>query len=203
MNLINKESDLRIWQSFRKGNKSAFQNIYFGNYRFLYNYCRKFTQDEFLVEDIIQDLFVTILIKKDKLSDTDNIRLYLFCSIRRSLFKALNAKEHKVTDLFDPLNPQFNLDEGVEPHYGEKEEENKQLKVLYDAVNKLGARQKEIVYLKYFTGMNNKEIAEVLGVTYQTVRNTLCNALRNIRVEFENDMPKGKMIVLFHLFLNK
>lgn len=201
--MAKKESDLRIWQNFRRGNKAAFQKIYFEHYRFLYNYCRKFTSDTSLVEDLIQDLFINILVRKDRLSDTDNIRLYLFSSIRRSLFKALNAKEHKVTDLFDPLDPAFHFDDGVDPNYGEDEEQNRTLKLMYKAVNKLGARQKEIVYMKYFSELNNKEIAEVLGVSYQTVRNTLCNALRNIRKDFEEDIPRGKMMVLFHWFGKK
>ncbi len=193
------ESDLRIWQSFRKGNKDAFQKIYFDHYRFLYNYCRKYTSDSSLVEDLLQDLFINILVRKDRLSDTDNIRLYLLGSIRRRLFKALNQKEHQVTDLFDSLNPSFHFEEGVEPSFGENEDENKTLKTIFKSVNNLGARQKEIIYMKYFSGLNNKEIAEVLGVSYQTVRNTLCNALRNIRKDFDNEQPKGKMVVLFHL----
>ena len=203
MSSINKESDLRIWQNFRKGNKAAFQKIYFENYRFLYNYCRKFTTDTPLVEDIIQDLFINILVRKDRLSDTDNIRLYLFSSIRRSLFKALNAKEYKVTDLFDPMDPAFHFEDGVDPNYGEDDEQNKTLKILFKSVNNLGARQKEILYMKYFSGLNNKEIADVLSVSYQTVRNTLCNSLRNIRKDFEDDMPKGRMVVLFQLFNSK
>ena len=199
MNLTEKENDLKIWHNFRKGNKAAFQKIYFGHYRFLYNYCRKFTTDTALVEDLIQDLFINILVSKDRLSDTDNIRLYLFSSIRRSLFKALNAKKYKVTDLFDSINPAFEFDDGVNPNYGDDEEQNKTLKILFKSVNNLAARQKEIVYMKYFSGLNNKEIAEVLDVSYQTVRNTLCNALKNIRKDFERDLPKGKMVVLFHL----
>lgn len=195
-----KENDLRTWQKFRSGNKAAFQKIYFDHYRFLYNYCRKYTSDSVLVEDIIQDLFITLLVKKDKLSDTDNIRFYLFCSIRRRLFKTLNAKEYKVTDLFDNNNPAFHFDEGVEPVYGDNEEQNRFRKLLITSVNHLGQRQKEIIYLKYFSGLNNKEIAEVLGVSYQTVRNTLCNALSKIRKDFEDEIPKGRMVVLFHAF---
>ncbi|MCY1718967.1 sigma-70 family RNA polymerase sigma factor [Prolixibacteraceae bacterium Z1-6] len=198
--MTNKESDLRIWQSFKGGNKAAFQKIYFEHYRFLYNYCRKFTNDTALVEDLIQDLFINILVRKDRLSDTDNIRLYLFRSVRRSLFKALNANQYKVTDLFDPVNPAFHFDESVDPNYGEDEDNNKTLKILFKSVNGLGERQKEMIYMKYFSGFNSKEIAEVLGVSYQTVRNTLCNALRNIRKDFEEDLPKGKMVVLFHFF---
>lgn len=200
MSLNKSDSDLSIWKSFRKGNKEAFQKIYFDHYRFLYNYCRKYTTDASLVEDIIQDLFINILLRKDRLNDTDNIRLYLFSSIRRRLFKALNKKEYKVTDLFDINNPTFHFDEGVEPDYGEDEEENRFRKMLVNAVSKLGERQKEIIYLKYYSGLNNKEIAEILGLSYQTVRNTLCNALCSIRKTFENDLPKGKMVVLLSLF---
>lgn len=200
MEQTKKKSDLRIWQSFRKGNIAAFQEIYFDHYRFLYNYCRKFTTDSYLVEDLIQDLFINILVRKDRLSNTDNIRLYLFSSIRRSLFRTLNTKEYKVTYLFDPVNPAFHFDDGVDPKYGEEEEQNKTLKTLFVSVNNLGDRQKEIVYLKYFSGLNNKEIAEVLGISYQTVRNTLSTAFRKIRSDFEKDLPKGKMIVLFRFF---
>ncbi len=197
MELIRKENDRRIWQSFRNGNKSAFQKIYFDHYRFLYNYCRKYTTDAALVEDIIQDLFVTLLVDKDRLSETDNIRFYLLRSIRRRLFKALNSKQHKITDLFDNNNPAFYLYEGVEPGYGDDEEQNRFLKMLMGSMNRLGERQKEIIYLKYYSGLNNKEIADVLGVSYQTVRNTLCNALSKIRKDFEDEIPLGRMVVLF------
>lgn len=196
MKLTNKESDLRIWQSFRKGDKAAFQKIYFNHYRFLYNYCRKYTNDTALVEDIIQDLFVTLLERKDFLSDTDNIRFYLFSSIRRRLFKTLNDREFKVTDLFSNDNPAFHLDQGVEPNFGNDDEENRFQKLLINSLNNLGERQKEMIYLKYYSGLNCKEIADMLGVTYQTTRNTLCTALSNIRKDFEDEMPKGKMVII-------
>lgn len=197
MEPIKKENDRTIWRSFLKGNKSAFQKIYFDHYRFLYNYCRKYTNDCALVEDTIQDLFVTLLTHRDRLSETDNIRFYLFSSIRRRLFKALNTKQHKVTDLFDINNPTFHFNEGVEPHYGDNEEENRFFKTLMTSVNKLADRQKEIIYLKYYLGLNNKEIADMLGISYQTVRNTLCNALSKIRTDFENELPRGRMVILF------
>jgi len=196
MKLINKESDLTIWQSFRKGDKAAFQKIYFNHYRFLYNYCRKYTNDTALVEDIIQDLFVTLLERKDFLSDTDNIRFYLFSSIRRRLFKTLNDREFKVTDLFSNDNPAFHLDQGVEPNFGNDDEENRFQKLLISSLNNLGERQKEMIYLKYYSGLNCKEIADILGVSYQTTRNTLCTALSNIRKDFEDEMPKGKMVII-------
>jgi RNA polymerase sigma factor (sigma-70 family) len=63
-------------------------------------------------------------------------------------------------------------------------------------LNSLGERQKEIVYLRYYSGLNSKEIAEMLGVSNQTVRNTLCTALVKIRKDFEDEIPKGRMVIL-------
>jgi RNA polymerase sigma factor (sigma-70 family) len=202
MKLEERNNDSTIWLNFLGGSKAAFQKIYFDHYRFLYNYCRKYTSDFSLVEDIIQDLFVTLLTRRESLGKTDNIRFYLFSSIRRRLFKALNSKEYKVTDMFGNNNPEFHFDEGVEPDYGEDEEQNRFLKTLVSSINNLGERQKEIVYLKYYSGLNNKEIAGILGISYQTVRNTLCNALSNIRKDFDDEMPKGKMVVLMQLLFN-
>ena len=105
--------------------------------------------------------------------------------------------------MFDHSNPQVHFDEGVEPDYGEDEDQNRFLKLLMTSVNSLGERQKEIVYLKYYSGFNNKEIADVLGISYQTVRNTLCNALIKIRKDFDDEIPKGKMVVLMQLFFSK
>lgn len=199
---MTRENDQRLWQNFRNGSKSAFQKIYFDHYRFLYNYCRKYTKDVNLVEDILQDLFITLLEKRDRLGDTDNIRFYLFGSIRRRLFKALNSKQFKITDLVDPANPVFRLEEGFEPLYGEIEEQNRFLRILNEAISNLGERQKEMIYLKYHVGLNSKEIADMLDISHQTVRNTLCNALIRIRKDFEDDIPKGRMVVLFQLLFS-
>ncbi len=193
----------QTWRNLKDGNKAAFQKIYFEHYRFLYNYCRKYTNNVALVEDLLQELFITIFEKKERLSDTNNIRLYLFCSIRRTLFRTLNSRELKITDSFDFSHPEFHFDEGVEPDYGDDEEQNRLRKLLFNSINTLGERQKEMIYLKYFSGLGSKEIADVLGVSYQTVRNTLCNALQKIRKDFDNEIPKGRMVLLFQYFFSE
>ena len=48
-------------------------------------------------------------------------------------------------------------------------------------LNKLPKRQKEVVYLKYYSGLKTKEISETMKINYQSVVNALHKALKNLK----------------------
>ena len=50
-------------------------------------------------------------------------------------------------------------------------------------LNKLPKRQKEAIYLKYYSGLKAKEISEIMGINYQSVVNTLHKAIKNLKEE--------------------
>ena len=52
---------------------------------------------------------------------------------------------------------------------------------LLQALNKLGPRQKEAIFLKFYFGMSNSEIGEVMDLQDQSVRNTLHEALKLLK----------------------
>ena len=57
---------------------------------------------------------------------------------------------------------------------------NKNLSVL---LNKLPIRQKEAIYLKYYSGLKASEISEIMGIKYQSVINTLHKAIKSLKEE--------------------
>ena len=54
---------------------------------------------------------------------------------------------------------------------------------LSELLNKLPKRQKEAIYLKYYSGLKAKEISEIMGVNYQSVLNTLHKAIKSLKEE--------------------
>jgi len=50
-------------------------------------------------------------------------------------------------------------------------------------LNKLPKRQKEAIYLKYYSGLKATEISEVMNINYQSVVNILHKALKNLKEE--------------------
>ena len=51
------------------------------------------------------------------------------------------------------------------------------------AMESLPARQKEIIFLKFFQDLKNEEIQKIMNLNSQVVRNTLYKALNNLRRE--------------------
>ena len=50
-------------------------------------------------------------------------------------------------------------------------------------LNKLPKRQKEAIYLKYYSGLKAKEISEIMGINYQSVVNNLHKAIKSLKEE--------------------
>lgn len=58
------------------------------------------------------------------------------------------------------------------------QEQAAQLKRAFD---KLTAKQKEILYLRFYQGLDYEQIAEVLDMKYQSLRNAVSRAIKNLR----------------------
>lgn len=52
---------------------------------------------------------------------------------------------------------------------------------LSKSLNKLPKRQKEAIYLKYYTGLNAKEIAEIMEINYQSVVNLIHKGIKSLK----------------------
>jgi RNA polymerase sigma-70 factor (ECF subfamily) len=63
----------------------------------------------------------------------------------------------------------------------EAEETQSQQKTVSKALSLLSERQREILYLRYFEEMDYQHIATVLGINYQSVRNTASAGMKALR----------------------
>ena len=52
---------------------------------------------------------------------------------------------------------------------------------LKKAIQQLTNRQKEIIYLRFYSGLSYEEISEVTALKYQSIRNLFSNALKELR----------------------
>ncbi|HIE11846.1 MAG TPA: sigma-70 family RNA polymerase sigma factor [Desulfotomaculum sp.] len=61
-------------------------------------------------------------------------------------------------------------------------------KELYQMIQELPERQQEVVTMRFFAGMKNKEIAKALGISERSVASSLCRGLKTLHAKFS----KGK-----------
>lgn len=186
-----KDNQDDLWDKLRSGDKSALRAIYDKESGYLYNYGRKIFQDVTIVEDAIHDLFVDIWQKRERLGNTDSIRKYLAASLRRKVISDLKKQsKSQSVENFDQIdcNPELAIEELI---ISQEISEEKALK-LKKAFESLSGRQREIIYLKFYQGLDYEQIAEITGVNYQSLRNTVSIGIKKMRNSF--------LLLLFLIF---
>ena len=179
---MEKLTDKFIWKSLKEGDMNAFSVLFESYYPQLHNYGLKISNNTALTEDSLQDFFVYIYEHRENLSDLEKIAPYLFTSYRRFLLKMMKKNEKlKHTDFSNEtfVDVQFTAEELMANQETEKFK-NKNLSKL---LNKLPKRQKEAIYLKYYSGLKAKEISEIMDINYQSVVNTLHKAIKSLKEE--------------------
>ncbi|MGB0839981.1 MAG: RNA polymerase sigma factor, partial [Chitinophagales bacterium] len=76
------------------------------------------------------------------------------------------------------------LDRSGEQLLIDMEEQIAQNAQLNSAMKKLTENQREIIYLRFYSKLDYKEIAEITNLKYQSVRNTMYRAIKVLRAAF-------------------
>lgn len=173
-------NDVQLWRALKAGDKKALAAIYQQEVDALFKYGCQITTDQALVEDSIQDLFIELWKNKATLGDTDAIRQYLLVALRRKIIRHLKQGENRTERHLKVVDPNAHTAGADEHLIGEEEAENQQQSVS-KALALLSERQREILYLRYFEEMDYRHIAIVLGINYQSVRNTASAGMKALR----------------------
>ena len=173
-------TDIDLWTSLIKGNRIALNTIYSRYFTPLYQYGMRMLQDEDGVHDCIQNLFVHIWVNHKKLNQVSNLRSYLISALRNGIINYKTA-ENRFQKVDLESNEVFDLKFTVEAAFIQREEQSEKVRQLSDAMNQLTARQKEIIYLKYFEEMDYDEIAEIMNLSKKGTYKLSARALEALR----------------------
>ncbi|QRR03853.1 RNA polymerase sigma factor [Dyadobacter sandarakinus] len=185
--------DAELWTYFRQGDENAYTELARRYYRTLLHYGLRFTPNLQLVEDILQDLLVHLWLHRDSISDTPYVKFYLVKAFRHRMIKTIRplSGEVELTDHFDSVNPEFSSEDML---IGD-ETEIALTRQVRNAIDKLPARQQEVIYLRFFQNLRPDEIAGLLSINPQSVSNIIQRALSNLRDLWHTAYP-----ILFYSF---
>lgn len=182
------QSSDKLWESLCAGNRKALNQLFRLYYESLYDYGIKLIGDSEIVKDGIQKLFLRLWRSHNTLSQAQSAEAYLLFSLRRILFRI--KKRHRArlernkTYLDEVFSESFSAEEIIVKIELEREKKAE----LLDAINSLNGRQKEALFLRYYHGLSNGEIARVMDINRQSVRNHLSRAIKSLRTLL-NNMP--------------
>lgn len=195
-------STAHYWINFiNTGNNTSFSAIYNNvvDDLFAYGMSLGFQRDS--CKDAIQDVFIKIYLSRKVLSNIENITPYIFRSFKNRLIDF--ARREKNTYGIDNIAENFTLEVTVLDDIIDNETSS----IIKDKVSKLlkniTPNQREAVYLKYVTGLQHKEIAEILNINEESARKLLYRAMEKLR-KLTNDLDfpeKTALLAVIHLHI--
>lgn len=160
-----------------QGDESAFAKL-FDQYRDrIYGVAFKLTHSTTVAEEITEDVFLKIWLRRERLNEIENFSAYLFTIARNETYKILKqvAKNYNIVLLA----------EGKEAAAQESSDEyliaKEYTSLLQKAIDRLPQQQKQVFQLIKQEQLKRTEVAEILHIRPETVKFHLAQAMKNIR----------------------
>lgn len=160
-----------------EGDRNAFTQIY-NNYRNkIYSIAYELTESTTVAEEIVQDTFLKIWVKRESLLEVEHFRAYLFTITRNYVFTALKRIARKESIEVSAIQDVPLYDHDTE----DRVLNNEYTRILQAAIDRLPEQQKQVYNLIKKEGLKREEAAAALHLSPETVKTHLAHAMRSIR----------------------
>ncbi len=197
--MAREDPDETLMLRYQGGDASAFEILLSRHERGVYNFILRSVGAPAVAEDLLQDTFLRVIKGAPSYQKQAKFTTWLY-TIARNLCvdRSRRQKHRKAQSLDQPLRDDGSaslLD--VLPDRGpgsERQAARGELKArLEAAIAALGDEQREVFLLRQFHDLPFKDIAEIVGVSENTVKSRMRYALEKLRLELEEfeDMAKA------------
>ena len=177
------------------GNHKAFRKL-FDTYRNdLYKFSLSMVHSKTYAEEIVQDVFLKVWIKRESLNPDMSFKSYLFTITRNITIKFLKKAANNQKLREEIFYKSQKITNSTERYIRESELEI----IKREALNKLSTKRLLIFEMSRNEGKSYEAIAEELGISPHTVRNQMSKALETLR----NSLLENKDITLMLLLFSR
>lgn len=149
-------------------------------YRFFFphglSFALNYVPDEEACRDIVQDVSIAYWERRADFSDVISLKVFLYRSIRNRCYNALRQTR---------LHEAVSLDDSIDKLFSEDELERNVIReevgmMVHQAVSRLTPQARKVLMLS-LQGKTNREIAEILGLSLNTIKSHKLSAYAFLR----------------------
>lgn len=183
--------DYNLLLRLQKGDKQAFEAVYWKYNAKIYNFVNHILFDAYLAEDITQKCFIKIWERRALIDPNKSLSAYMMVISRNMAYKEMLQKIAKVRidnesiELFDSLSN--TTEEDIDFFFTEQH--------LESLIELLPTARKKIFKMSRYDGLSNKEIAKNLNLSEKTIETQIYRSL-----SFLKEKMSGEILALM-LFL--
>ncbi len=183
--------DEKLIERLRASDPVALREVFDLYSKKIYYYALGYLKDQSLADEVVQEVFVKLWDKRDKLIETKSLKALIG-----------TMAYHGVMDYFRSQKRKSNLDEALNmasrDYLVEEELLLKEAESLYqEALAQLSPRKREIYLCSRQEGLTYQQIADQQNISVKTVEAHMSESLKFFRAYFE----KANLVLFIPLFL--
>lgn len=192
MSVNSSSNQNQLLDELSKGSERAFTDLYNRYKNVVYSCALKITKSKTLSEEVVQDVFLKIWLKKETLTDIAHFESYIFVVARNHIFSMLKqiAKENTLKSKFNYNDISFDLTDA-------SLEEEQFTSLLNEIIKQLPPQQQKVYRMAKEEDLNYQQIGELLNISAMTAKKHLAQALKFIRIKLTNHI---NLILLAYFF---
>lgn len=187
------ESDLIA--RLKEGDRTAFNAIYDLYVRRLLAFALKHVPQPQDAEDLVQDVFIALWNNRFTIRNNETLQPLLFAALRNRIINFHKSRINSPVyyDYIEIMAGEAQADNWQPIEYNEFKH------MLFDLIATLTPTEQRVIKLSRFDNKSNQEIASILNLSQQTVRNSLSTGLKKLKEKLKRG--NFNKIITFLAFL--
>lgn len=181
LNTRSSEPEVILIKNLSDGNILAFNSLYSKYCRRIYIFAYGYLKSKADTEELVQEVFTIIWEKRKSLNQDLSFKAFLF-TIALNIIRKHFRENHYIGQYIKTMkssDSDNNTNDDIEM--------NSLSDYIYDLVEKLPARRKEIFIKSRYQGLSIKEISSAMSISHKTVENQLSTALKFFKTELDRE----------------
>lgn len=167
-----------LQQKIGAADQAAFTQLYLHFIKKLTQFSISIVRSREIAEELVEDVFVKLWANKERITEINNITVYLYVAVKN---RSLNALSQKAKELI--VAPFDHLDMPVDRQMANPYElmiTTEMLVRMQNVIDALPPRCKMIFKLVREDGLRYKEVAEILNISVNTIDAQMAIAVKKI-----------------------
>jgi len=182
-------TDEQLMMACQRGQQEALEELYRRHYRSLFGFVLRVVQNRHLAEDLVQETFIRVYGNRERWQPRSKFTSWLYRIARNLSIDEKRRYWNRLvqcdtdTRIGDPSEGQSILELKEDNGFNARQEYAQVVhaEIIKRAVNSLSRDQREVIILNKYQGLSYMEIAEILGVTPESVKQRAYRAHLKLR----------------------
>jgi len=181
------KEDAKLVAEFLNGSEEAFEQLVNRYLKAIYNFLYQFTQDMDSLDDLTQETFIKAWKNIRKFDSEKNFKTWIFTIAKNTAYDFLKKKKTIPFSNFLDEDGKNQLEKVVEdgPRLEEVLDRQDVEKKLGEKLQEVPANYRIILLMHYKDDFSLQEIAEILNLSYNTVKSQHARALASLKKTFQ------------------